>query len=182
MNLKNNLEKEEVKDKPKRIICKPGNVFCVEVEGLHKRFFQYLGKDFKCLGGGLVRVFKKRYPMGYEPVIEDITSDEVDFYHYTWVSFGVPDGLWYRVGTSKDLGNLENIFFLAVRETIPKAGEYSEKWKLVEAFTGREIFVGKLPAKYQMLGCWGVSTPEMLYEMICIGYFPGCVSPLFLKD
>ena len=160
---------EEVKDKPKRIICKAGNVFCVEVEGLHKRFFQYLGNDLKCLGGNLVRVFKKRYPMEYEPVIEDIISDKVDFYKYTWVYWGVKDGFWYRVGTSKDLGNLEKIYFIDDGANGLRDG-YVEEWSIYEAFSGERIYCGKLSAKYQILERRYIFPPKFVSERICEGY------------
>lgn len=152
--------------KPKRICCRAGNVFCVEIEGLHKRYFQYLGTDHTMLGGSLIRVFKKRYPMDYQPVINDIISDEVDFYNYTWVSLGVKWNDWYRVGKSSDLGDLSSIFFIHALWT----KGYSEKWELHRAFTQGDIYIGKLPAKYQVLELDGVAPPDWLIKQLTTGY------------
>ena len=159
-------KKKQEASKPKRICCRAGDVFCVEVEGLHKRYFQYLGRDDSMLGGSLIRVFKRRYPMDYQPVIDDIIADEVDFYEYTWVRIGVKMNAWYRVGKSSDLGDLSNIFFIHS----PWVKEYSEEWDLHRAFTQGDIFIGKLPAKYQVLELDGVIPPDWLIKQLTTGY------------
>ena len=153
--------------KPKRICCRAGDVFCVEVEGLHKRYFQYLGKDYTYLGGNLIRVFKKRYPMDYQPVIDDIISDEVDFYKYSWVSLGVKWNNWYRVGKSSNLGDLSNILLICD----PLTKGYSEEWSIHRAYTDGDIFIGKLPAKYQVFELVGIVPPDWIVKKIITGYF-----------
>ena len=105
--------------KPKRVISRlVGNVFCAEIEGLHKRYFQYVGSDPYYLGSDVIRVFKKRYPMDYEPVIDDIVSDGVDFYQYIFLHLGVIEGYWYRVGRSKNVGDLNNIRYRRIMRPI----------------------------------------------------------------
>lgn len=63
--------------------------------------------------------------MNYEPVIDDIVSDEIDFYQYIFLHLGVIEGYWYRVGRSKDVGDLNNIYF--IRNNIDDKS-YSERW------------------------------------------------------
>ena len=90
--------------KKKRIVTKIGNVFCAEINNEHKRFFQYVANDLEELNSSVIRVFKPRYPMDYKPVIEDLVKDEVEFYAHTILKFGIVFNAWYKVGTSKNVG------------------------------------------------------------------------------
>ncbi|MDE6695785.1 MAG: immunity 26/phosphotriesterase HocA family protein [Muribaculaceae bacterium] len=89
----------------KRIVTKIGDVFCVEVDKKYKRFFQYFCNDLTYMNSSVIRVFKKRYPMDYNPNIEEIVSDEVDFYSHTIIRDGIEWDSWYKVG--KHMGHLE---------------------------------------------------------------------------
>lgn len=95
----------------KRIITKIGDVFCVEVEGREKAYFQYIANDMNQLNSSTIRVFKKRYPMDSEANVEDIVADEVEFYSHTVLKFGIEDGAWYKVGKSPEIGDTQNILF-----------------------------------------------------------------------
>ena len=97
----------------KRIVTKIGDVFCVEVDGRYKQFFQYIANDLTCLNSSTIRVFQKEYPMEYKPVVDDIVKDEVMFYAHTVLRFGIQEGVWYKVGKSADLGldGLNKILF-----------------------------------------------------------------------
>ena len=90
--------------KKKRIVTRIGNVFCAEINNEHKRFFQYVANDLEELNSSVIRVFKTRYPMDYKPVIEEIVKDEVEFYAHTILKFGIVFNVWYKVGTSKNIG------------------------------------------------------------------------------
>jgi len=105
----------------KRIVTKIGDVFCVEVEGRYKAFFQYIANDMTQLNSSTIRVFKRRYAMDYKPIVDDIVNDEVEFYAHTVLKFGIVESAWYKVGKSSDLGleDFSNVFFAApVVETI----------------------------------------------------------------
>ena len=97
----------------KRIVTKIGDVFCVEVDGRYKQFFQYIANDLTCLNSSTIRVFQKEYPMEYKPVVDDIVKDEVMFYAHTVLKFGIQEGVWYKVGKSADIGldTLNNVLF-----------------------------------------------------------------------
>ncbi len=97
----------------KRIVTKIGDVFCVEVDGRYKQFFQYIANDMTCMNSSTIRVFKRRYAMDYKPIVDDIVNDEVEFYAHTILKIGIVDGAWYKVGKSKELGldALSNVFF-----------------------------------------------------------------------
>ncbi len=84
----------------KRVIVRKGNVFCVEIDGKYKCFFQYVCDDLFMLNGQVIQVFKTRYPMEYEPVMEDIVRDKVAFYAHTIVRAGLIYEVWYKVGNA----------------------------------------------------------------------------------
>jgi len=95
-----------------KLIIRKGDIFCVEVENEYKCFFQYIERDRTQLGSFVIRVFKTRYPITYEPIIEEIVKDDVSFYAHTLVlRLGALEKVWTKVGTSKDLGDTENIYF-----------------------------------------------------------------------
>ena len=90
----------------KRIVTRIGNVFCAEINGEFKRFFQYVANDLTQLNSSVIRIFKTHYPMDYKPVIEDIIKDEVEFYAHTILKAGILFNAWYKVGTSKEVGEV----------------------------------------------------------------------------
>ena len=67
----------------KRIVTKIGDVFCAEIDGQYKRFFQYFAIDSTQLNSSVIRVFKQHYPMDYIPDISEIIAGEVEFYAHT---------------------------------------------------------------------------------------------------
>ena len=98
---------EEIKQKPKRVVVKDGDVFCAEFENRFKCYFQNIVKDSTSLYGNVIRVFYKHYPIDYVPVIEDIVKDEVAFYTHTFIRVGLWYDAWYKVGKSMDIGSSE---------------------------------------------------------------------------
>ena len=91
----------------KRIVTKIGDVFCVDIDNQCKRYFQYIVNDMEQLNSSVIRVFKLHYPIDYQPIIDDIVKDEVEFYAHTVLRAGIVNNAWYKVGKSKDLGGDE---------------------------------------------------------------------------
>ena len=94
----------------KRIVTKIGDVFCSEIDGQCKRFFQYFAIDSTMLNSSVIRVFKQHYPMDYIPDISEIIVGEVEFYAHTVLRRGIADGIWYKVGKSLELGDYKMSF------------------------------------------------------------------------
>lgn len=97
----------------KRIVTKVGYVFSVVIDEEYKAFFQFICIDRNNLGGDTIRVFKRKYPLDYKPVIEDVIKDDVLFYTHTILKFGIAEGSWHKVGKSAELGleGLDGIWF-----------------------------------------------------------------------
>ena len=136
----------------KRIVTKIGNVFCAEIDGKYKCFFQYIMNDITQLNSSVIRVFKRRYPMDYKPDIEEIVSDDVLFYAHTILRVGIEFGAWYKVGKSMNLGEekCRKVLFGYTHDTIfDEAGHPHQiihwmVWHLGEDF----VRIKKLPEKY----------------------------------
>ena len=88
----------------KRIVTKIGDVFCAEIDNKYKCYFQYIEKDLSQLNSSVIRAFKRRYPIEYNPIIEEIVTDEILFYAHTILRAGIDYNAWYKVGKSKNLG------------------------------------------------------------------------------
>ena len=143
-------------EKSKRIVTKAGDVFCAEIDGKYKCFFQYIINDVvQKKNSNVVRVFKRRYPMDYKPCIEDIVSDEVLFYLHTDIRDGIMNDAWYKVGDSKKSGeeDCRKILFGATSPVSYGPGrsiecvEPEENWRILHI--GEDaVFLGRLPKEY----------------------------------
>ena len=104
----------------KRVQIRLGDVFCAEIDGAFKCYFQYVAKDAALLGDAVIRVFDTHYPMDYEPVIDDIVKDKVAFYAHTLIRFGLIYDAWYKIGNSKriDSTDLESLIFGVVNDSV----------------------------------------------------------------
>ena len=125
-----------------------GCVLCVEIEGLYKRYFQFIGRDLYQLNTDVIRVFKTWYPLKDEPLIEDIVKDEVDFYSHTSAYIGVKQGLWFIVGRSSNIGKLENVgFYVSCAPPMGVDNIKSSHWE-VWTLGHKRHYVGKLSPEY----------------------------------
>lgn len=168
-----------IKNMAKRICTRKGNVFCVELHDLsipnaifkkpHKRFFQYVANDMTELNSDVIRVFKKRYPMDYEPVIDEIISDEVDFYVHTIVSAWVKEEFCYRVGTTKDVGDIENIKFIESEDYGTRV-EKSYNW-YIWTINEKKVYIGPRTGEYVFYNLGGVAPNHDVVHKLITGEF-----------
>lgn len=106
-------------EKRKRIVTKIGNVFCVEFGDGTKGYFQYIANDMEQLNSSVIRVFKTHYPVELSLKIDDIVTDEIDFYAHTVLRPAIADGLCYKFGKSTNIGQagLNTAYFACDIET-----------------------------------------------------------------
>jgi hypothetical protein len=113
-------------DQPKKgYRPKIGDVFEIDLKNGKKAHVQYIGNDITQLNSDVIRVFKARYPIDKEIDIENIISDEIEFYsHVTGVKFGIEDGSWKNIGNSGKLGDPRAPFFRTSKDVgVAKVGE-----------------------------------------------------------
>ena len=146
-------------EKKKRVVTKIGNIFCVEIKDQFKSYFQYIANDMSMLNSSVIRVFKRHYPLDANPSMDEIIDDEVFFYAHTILRAGIAFGTWYKVGTSKNIGSLENIMFRMFDDVnwgitgIKK----SYRWRVFE-LNGEVRFVGEMNDTYRKYD-YGVVLP-----------------------
>ena len=156
----------------RRIVTKIGDVFCIEIDGQYKCYFQYIANDMECLNSSVIRIFKKKYPMDFEPDIDAIVNGEIGFYAHTILKAGISDNIWYKVGKSKQIGNLEGIFFGLTNDEflkpMPKVSNNWYVWKL----GGKMVKVGKLEGIYKGVEIGMVFNYRRIIYRITKGKYP----------
>ena len=158
----------------KRIVTRIGNVFCAEIDNECKRFFQYVANDIECLNSSVIRVFKTKYLMDYEPKVEEIVKDEVEFYAHTILKFGIVFNAWYKVGTSKNIGDeYKESLFGDISPIIYQKPDINpaENW-IIWKINQPRIFVGRLNKEYtDKVNRGGVIPYVDIINRLKFGYF-----------
>ena len=140
-----------------------GDIFEIPLPGARKRYMQFILVDSSLLGSWSVRVFKTDYAMEDKPSIEEIVSDEVDFYMDTRaLGRGVLYGLWSRYGQSDNLGDLNKVVFRHYCDSFGSEPHRWQVWKSAQPVSEFHI----LPKKF-------------LHAAVGIGYPPfGVISKI----
>lgn len=143
----------------KRIVTKIGNIFCAEIDGQYKCYFQYIANDFTVLNSSVIRVFKRHYPISYVPNLEEIVRDEVLFYAHTVLSVGIRLGYWEKVGKCNNIGEVTHITFRMIDEIEFRHLKKSYHWH-VWKINCPIIPIGELTGEYKK------AEPGMIYSCI----------------
>ncbi len=144
----------------KRIITRIGDIFCIEIDNEYKCYFQYIAKDMSQLNSSVIRVFKRHYPMDYEYDEQEVLNDEVNFYAHTVLRAGLTNGTWYKVGKSKEVGDLTKILF-RFSSDLGGGGGVKRKsynwyvWKINEEY----IHIGELTDDFKIKSDFGPVIP-----------------------
>lgn len=156
----------------KRLTVRIGDIFCIQVNGLYKQYMQYVTKDESQLYASVVRVFKKKYPIGDDMDMDEIASGEVLFYaHVYGIRNGVLDGLCNKCGKSKILGDIKNIMFRLYSEGNIQHLTVSHRWyiwKINQEF----VDIGDLVSPYDKYDLGAVFPIKWVIEKIKTGKYP----------
>lgn len=157
----------------KRIVTKIGNIFCIEIDNQYKRYFQYVANDMEQLNSSVIRMFKRQYPMDYVSKMDEIINDEIDFYTHLILRSGIAENVWYKVGTSQELGDTEHIMFrtfgLISGSIKDKKSDNWYVWRInCESFR-----IGVLTDEYREAYVGPVFSYIHLLKKIRTGMFPG---------
>lgn len=127
---------------------KIGDVFSVEIDSNHKKYFQYVVSDLTQLNSDVIRAFKKIYPINTNPDLSEIINEEVEFYAHCVTKLGLKMKLWQKVGNTTDIGNPTQILFKDTNDYGTKVGEepirVSQKWYVWRVNDKDFTRVGKL--------------------------------------
>ena len=159
----------------KRIVTKIGDIFCVDIGDNRKRYFQYIANDIHQLNSSTIRVFTHNYTYDDTPNMEDITTDNVEFYTHTVLKSGIQNGLWEKVGKSKDVGSFDSILFRSyndVPDSIQSLSWYTGKegWYIWHLGEEDSLYIGKQLGDYSSISEYGsVFPPSWVVDRIKYG-------------
>lgn len=153
----------------KRIVTKIGHVFCSEVEGVFKFYFQYVANDVHQLNSSVIRVFRTHYNLNDEPDLNTVVSDNVDFYAHTVLRRGIEQGLWHRIGKA-GIMNSDSLSEVIFAQTQNQSIVYEPNAKLIEIDPLRNWYMWHLgDADSRFIGV----LPAHLHDMVEVSYvFP----------
>ena len=157
----------------KRIVTRVGDIFCIELKK-QKVFFQFIAVDSSELNSATIRVFQKKYSQDYVFDAEEVINDEVMFYAHTCLQPGLKQGIWTKVGKSKEVGDLENVSFRRTSDWTPQCLKSYRWW--VGGINKDYIMVGELTEEYKNKTHIGwVVPPTDIVEKIEFGEYQGLI-------
>ena len=163
------MELSEMKKKEKRVYVLKGDVYCVEIDNTHKCYFQYVARDVTLLSSIVIRVFKKKYRIDEKVDLEDILNGDVDFFaHIYLIKLGIEEKYWYKVGRSKKLGDVDNIYFKMNWDFATKGLIVSHDW-CIWKINDKRIDIGDMSDIYKNYNIGYVFSPYSIYYRIVNG-------------
>ena len=172
--------------KKKRVSTKAGDVFCVKIEGRWKSYFQYVCNDMSQLNSSVIRVFSRRYDIASDPCVDDIVSDEVEFYAHTVLKVGVEEGVWSKYGNAKtiDIDKAREVLFGTVSRVRMNSYMDTEEVEPLDNWSVWHIDcpvkkIGRLPESLrEHIELGSVFPYDYILERIKYGYYRH-TSPVF---
>lgn len=163
----------------KRVVCRSGDVFSAKIGNNNKCYFQLITKDLYQLYSSVIRVFHKIYSVDSNPSIEEIVKDEIMFYSYTFIQWGIKLGYWDKIGHDKNFkfNVIPELYFATCQDFIRDKDlnhipinplENFDLWKICEPSKKIGIIPSKIISKVEVGLIY--SAPAIIYRMKT-GYF-----------
>jgi hypothetical protein len=137
----------------KRLKTKIGDIFSIPINDTEKRYMQLIAFDLTQLNSDVVRIFEKKYLLKEIPDENSIVQDNIFTYLHCATDFGLKMNLWEKVGSSDEIGNIENIIFRDTNDYGQKIGDKpigtSNNWNVWRINDNNFTNVGKLEGNYR---------------------------------
>ena len=164
-----------------RVYTKTGDVFSVKIDETHKKYFQLIAYDLTQLNSDVIRAFKRVYPADSSPALSEIVEGEVEFYAHCVTRAGVKLGLWEKVGSNKNVGDINHILFRGTSDCGKRIdGELvkiSSDWYIWHINDRNFTDVGKLKGENRKAEIGVVVNPYDIVDRITTGkynfFYPG---------
>ena len=162
----------------KRVVIRVGNVFCADIKGKFKRYFQYIGLDYEQLNSEVIRVFKTHYPVDAAVNLEEVVKDEIDFYAHVVIRAGFLYNYWEKVGNVPFKEKADALFrssgdyMRLPASPVVKLTSQSYVWRMKEP----SVFVGRQNEETRRADIGLLWDPESVFERMETGYFSGSIS------
>jgi hypothetical protein len=89
---------------------KVGDLFQVQMDQSSVRYFQYIADDLTQLNSQVVRVFREAYVANEHIDVDRITAGAIDFHAHVFLTIGLKQQQWRKVGHTNDVGNRDVLF------------------------------------------------------------------------
>lgn len=153
---------------------KVGDVFEVKISDTEKKYMQYIASDLTQLNSDVVRGFAKIYNVNAKPSMEEIVSDEVDFYAHCDSRHGIRMEYWTLYGNIQDVGDIQKAIFRCSDDHGDGISFRWYIWHINENTVRVENKDSRLRESY-----YGVVYPvKMIFFRVQNGYFYG-VTPRY---
>jgi len=146
-----------------------GSIYRVEVDSGTVRYFWDVATDSTQLGGAIIVLFRRSYPKDSVPDLDEIISDDVDFYCHTMPLVGKKLGLWEKVGF-RPVTRTFQMMFRASDDIGNPAIKVSERWYIWEPSQPMR-FVGKLTPEYAKIEEGAIYAPIRVVNRIRTGVY-----------
>ncbi|MFR8835147.1 hypothetical protein [Bacteroides nordii] len=164
-----------------RVYTKTGDVFSVKIDETHKKYFQLIAYDLTQLNSDVIHAFKRVYPADLSPALSEIVEGEVEFYAHCVTRAGVKLGLWEKVGSNKNVGDINHILFRGTSDCGKRIdGELvkiSSDWYIWHINDRNFTDVGKLKGENRKAEIGVVVNPYDIVDRITTGkynfFYPG---------
>lgn len=153
---------------------KIGDVFEVKISDTEKKYMQYIASDLTCLNSDVVRGFMKTYNVDNKPSLEEIVSDEVDFYAHCDSRAGIKLEYWTLYGNSQNVGNVKDAIFRGTNDFGDKISHEWYIWHINEDF----IHVNNDDPRLRRSNNGPVYSAKRILLRVKEGYFYG-IEPRF---
>lgn len=107
---------------------KIGDIFSVNLGNGNLKYFQLIAFDLTQLNSDVIRCFKKDYPIDQISNFDMILNDEIQFYVHCVTKIGLKMKFWEKVGSSKNIGEINQIIFRDTPDYGVKLGEEPVKF------------------------------------------------------
>ena len=151
---------------------KIGDVFEVKLSDTEKKYMQYVVSDLTQLNSDVVRVFSKLYPIDNKPSLEEIVSDDVQFYVHCATKLGLKKECWSLYGNIPVVGDYSKVIFRCSEDYGNPQVQVSEDWYIWH-INGNFIDVGKLPPKYYQSYIGVICSPQSILDYVRTGEYQG---------
>lgn len=152
----------------KRIQCRKGDIFMVRLENF-QRYFQYIIDDESQLYSNVIKIFKRKYPLGSFPDYEELATSDVEFYAHTFIKYGVKQELWQKVSKASIYDNFD-AKFIDDYDPIPEIG--MKPWQ-VWVLNRKRVKCDELPSEFKNADRGAVLPPEAIVYRIEHGKYLG---------
>lgn len=128
--------------------------------------------DLTQLNSDVIRVFKKVYSSDGNIDLNDLITEDVEFYAHCVIKLGLKMGFWNKIGNIGNTGSVDHIFFRDTPDYGDPQVKVSQNW-WVWKINQEQKKIGKLYGMYENSEIGIVMNPKNIVHRIITGKYDG---------